>query len=144
MTIASKPHIPLLWRIFLRLGSSSSCCVPFSDNSSLNEQRSPVEDFVDTIKESSVRLMAHNTDFVKRLLSKGEMASLFSVLSGLSLMRNRFWYFNEDIIIDCKNKHFQEEYVEVVEMIEATLTQLVEYQTSLIATTILHDAESQR
>ena len=88
--------------------------------------------------------MAHNTDFVKRLLSKGEMASLFSVLSGLSLMRNRFWYFNEDIIIDCKNKHFQEEYVEVVEMIEATLTQLVEYQTSLIATTILHDAESQR
>ena len=28
MTIASKPHIPLVWRIFLRLDSSSSCCVP--------------------------------------------------------------------------------------------------------------------
>ena len=27
MTIASKPHIPFLWRLFLRLGSSSSCCV---------------------------------------------------------------------------------------------------------------------
>ena len=27
MTIASKPHIPFLWRNFLRLGSSSSCCV---------------------------------------------------------------------------------------------------------------------
>ena len=26
MTIASKPHILFLWRIFLRLGSSSSCC----------------------------------------------------------------------------------------------------------------------
>ena len=26
MTIASKPHIPFLWRIILRLGSSSSCC----------------------------------------------------------------------------------------------------------------------
>ena len=25
MTIASKPHIPFLWRIFLRLGSSSLC-----------------------------------------------------------------------------------------------------------------------
>ena len=27
MTIAFKPHILFLWRIFLRLGSSSSCCV---------------------------------------------------------------------------------------------------------------------
>ena len=26
MTIASKPHIPFLWGIFLRLDSSSSCC----------------------------------------------------------------------------------------------------------------------
>ena len=26
MTIVSKPHIPFLWRIFLRLGSSSPCC----------------------------------------------------------------------------------------------------------------------
>ena len=26
MIIASKPHIPFLWRIFQRLGSSSSCC----------------------------------------------------------------------------------------------------------------------
>ena len=26
MTMASKLHIPFLWRIFLRLGSSSSCC----------------------------------------------------------------------------------------------------------------------
>ena len=24
--LASKPHIPFLWRIFLRLGSTSSCC----------------------------------------------------------------------------------------------------------------------
>ena len=26
MAIASKPHIPFLWRIFLKLGSTSSCC----------------------------------------------------------------------------------------------------------------------
>ena len=30
MTIASKPHISFLWRIFLRLGSSSSCCEAFT------------------------------------------------------------------------------------------------------------------
>ena len=88
--------------------------------------------------------MAHNTDFVKRLLSKGEMASLFSVLSGLSLMRNRFWYLNEDLVLNGQQRIFQEEYAELVELIEAGLSQLVEYQTSLIATTILHDVESQR
>ena len=26
MELASKPHIPLVWRIFLWLGSTSSCC----------------------------------------------------------------------------------------------------------------------
>ena len=31
MTIASKPHIPFLWGIFLRLDSSSSCCGRFCD-----------------------------------------------------------------------------------------------------------------
>ena len=29
LTIASNPHIPFLWSIFLRLGSSSSCCERF-------------------------------------------------------------------------------------------------------------------
>ena len=29
MTIASKPHIPFLWRIFLRLDSNSSCSESF-------------------------------------------------------------------------------------------------------------------
>ena len=40
--------------------------------------------------------------------------------------------------------YFQLQYNEVVEMVEAVLSQLVEYQSSLMATTILHDAESQR
>ena len=35
------------------------------------------------------------------------MASLFSVVSGLCLMRNRLWYFNEDLQIDGRTKLFQ-------------------------------------
>ena len=31
MTIASRPHIPFLWWVFLRLGSTSSCGVAFLD-----------------------------------------------------------------------------------------------------------------
>ena len=29
MTLATRPHIPNLWRIFLQLGFRSSCCVKF-------------------------------------------------------------------------------------------------------------------
>ena len=37
MTIASKPHIPFLWRIFLRLSSTSSCCLAFGLNTLYNK-----------------------------------------------------------------------------------------------------------
>ena len=59
-------------------------------------------------------------------------------------MRNRIWYFNEIVKVEGRVKVFQELYAELVEVVEATLSQLVEYQTSLMATTILHDPESQR
>jgi hypothetical protein len=35
-------------------------------------------------------------------------------------------------------------YRDLIELVEAAFAQIVEYQVSLIATTILHDAESQR
>ena len=78
-----------------------------SESSSYVENKCPTEDFVSTILESTSRLTIHNTEFIKKLMSKGEMASLFSVVSGLCLMRNRLWYFNEDLQIDGRTKLFQ-------------------------------------
>ena len=77
------------------------------ESASFLETKSPREDFVSTILESSLRLSTHNMDFIKKLMSKGEMASLFSVVSGLCLMRNRLWYFNQDLQVDGRTKLFQ-------------------------------------
>ena len=46
--------------------------------------------------------------------------------------------------VDGKTKPFDEQYKALIEVVEAALSQLVEYQSTLMATTILHDAESQR
>lgn len=126
---------------FISLGLDGEDSSSFTDVSS---QRSPAEEFVSTITESSARLVAHNTEFLKSLLSKGDMGSLFSVISGLCLMRNRLWYLNECIRVDGRCKPFQEQYAELIELVEAVLSQLVEYQATLMATTILHDPESQK
>ncbi len=45
--------------------------------------------------------------------------------------------------VDGKSRPFQEEYKNLLDIVESTAYQIVEYQVSLIATTVLHDAESQ-
>ena len=63
MTIASKPHIPFLWRIFLRFGSSSSCCVELEMNSiknfnhdwKLEKMNSPETFWTSCILENRIR-----------------------------------------------------------------------------------------
>ena len=77
------------------------------DSASFLDGKCPTEEFVCNVIESMSRLTIHNMDFIKKLMSKGEMASLFSVVSGLCLMRNRLWYFNEDLVIEGKTKLFQ-------------------------------------
>ena len=55
-------------------------------------------------------------------------------------MRNKIWIYNQVLIVDGKAKPFNDIYKELQEVVESTLTQLVEYQSTLMATTILHDA----
>ena len=42
------------------------------ESSSYVENKCPAEDFVSTILESTSRLTIHNTDFIKKLMSKGK------------------------------------------------------------------------
>ena len=42
------------------------------ESSSYVENKCPTEDFVSTILESTSRLTIHNTEFIKKLMSKGK------------------------------------------------------------------------
>ena len=110
------------------------------DTSSLSEPTTMLEDFISSVIESCNRLHLNNVDFVKELLSLGDMASLLSVLSGIAFIRAKLWKLNNEL----QGSPFRQQYIEVVDLMESSLSQLVEYQVNLIATTILHDAESQR
>ena len=147
--------------------NSNSC--PSDQNSSFSDlgSRDTPEEFFSAVSESSSKLTIYNTDFIKDLLGQGEMASLLPILSGmnfkvrkyvicnhqqfykiliffkilgLALMRNKVWIYNQVLIVDGKAKPFNDIYKELQEVVESTLTQLVEYQSTLMATTILHDA----
>ncbi len=65
---------------------------------------------------------------IKDLLTRGDMFNLLRILGGLCLVRNKLWFFNETIIVDGRTKPFSEAYQEVLELVEATTEQMVQYQ----------------
>ncbi len=65
---------------------------------------------------------------VKDLLTRGDMFNLLRILGGLCLVRNKLWFFNETIQVDGRSKPFSEVYQEVLELVEATTEQMVQYQ----------------
>ena len=69
---------------------------------------------------------------VKDLLTRGDMFNLLRILGGLCLVRNKLWFFNETIQVDGRSKPFSEVYQEVLELVEATTEQMVQYQVYLI------------
>ena len=111
------------------------------DNSSISEEpTTPLEDFISAVEESYNRLLTDSADLIKELLCSGNSASLLSVISGVAFIRNKLWKFNEQLT----DSPFRKQYIEVSELLESSLAQLVEYQVNLMATTILHDTDSQR
>ena len=72
MTIASKHHIPLVWRVFLRLVSSSSCCGISPDFHQI------------------FRFLHRNDDLV---LTYDVMNFFSGNLSGFRILPNFFWIF---------------------------------------------------
>lgn len=112
------------------------------DTSSISEPTTPLEDFISAVEESYNRLLIDSADLIKELLCSGNSASLLSVISGVAFIRNKLWKFNEQIPGD--PSPFRNQYMEVSELLESSLAQLVEYQVNLMATTILHDTDSQR
>ena len=52
----------------------------------ISEPRNTAEEFYSSIQESLTKLVQHNVDFVKDLLSKGIMNVLFPVVGGLALV----------------------------------------------------------
>ena len=102
------------------------------------------EEFFSAVSESSTKICAHSIAMVKKLLVNGDMAGLLTVLGSLALARNKIWFYNETIIIHPKCVHpFTDNYKELSELVESTAEQIVNYQMSLAATTVLHDASSQ-
>ena len=121
-----------------KIGQMRSASV--ETNSTSEPSSSPLEDFISAVEESYNRLIIDSGDFIKDLLCSGNSASLLSILSGVASVRNKLWKLNEQI----PGSPFRQHYIEVAELLESSLAQLVEYQVNLMATTILHDTESQR
>ena len=67
---------------------------------------------------------------IKDLLSRGDMFNLLRILGGLCLVRNKIWFYNETVVVDGRSKPFADVYKEVLELVESTTEQMVEYQVS--------------
>ncbi|XP_059095206.1 LOW QUALITY PROTEIN: uncharacterized protein LOC131889983 [Tigriopus californicus] len=98
--------------------------------------------FYSTISESASKIFVYNFGLVKKLLSGGDMFSLLRVYSSLALVRNKLWYYNIKLQVPGMEKPFDDQYVDFTQLMESLSEQILEYHTSLIATTILHDPES--
>lgn len=113
----------------------------------LTEQKNPdgeLDDmFYSTISESASKIFVYNFGLVKKLLSAGDMLSLLRVYSSLALVRNKLWYYNIKLKVPGMEKPFDDQYVDFTQLMESLSEQILEYHSSLIATTILHDPESQ-
>ena len=101
------------------------------------------EDFLSAVTESSNKAYLHNLELSRLLLSKGDMHSVLKVLGGLSLIRNKLWHYNEHIEMMGQNKLFREPYLEVCQLVDSMSEQILEYHSSLVATTVIHDPASQ-
>ena len=70
---------------------------------------------------------------IKDLLSRGDMFNLLRILGGLCLVRNKIWFYNETVVVDGRSKPFADVYKEVLELVESTTEQMVEYQVYTLA-----------
>ena len=68
---------------------------------------------------------------IKDLLGRGDMFNLLRILGGLCLVRNKLWFFNETIMVDGRTRPFAEVYKEILELVEATTEQMVQYQVPI-------------
>lgn len=102
------------------------------------------EEFFCSVNESASKLVAHSSGLVKEMLADGSTPGLLAVLAGLSLVRNKIWFYNE-LIVGSRGKArpFSDTYKEISEMVEAVAEQVASYQMGLAATTVLHDSASQ-
>eukprot|EP00095_Tigriopus_kingsejongensis_P008675 maker-scaffold72_size415059-snap-gene-2.24 protein:Tk08675 transcript:maker-scaffold72_size415059-snap-gene-2.24-mRNA-1 annotation:"hypothetical protein L798_07241" len=106
------------------------------------------EDLIDdlyysTISESASKVFIHSYGMIKKLLANGDGFSLLRVYGALALVRNKLWYYNMRLVIPDLEKPFDEQYDDFTQLMESVSEQLMEHFSSTIATTILHDPESQ-
>ena len=67
----------------------------------------PEEDLYSAVSESTSKLCIHYMALIKKILPLGDVNSLLRVFSGLSLVRNKLWQYNETLIVNGHSKAFK-------------------------------------
>ena len=68
---------------------------------------------------------------------------MLAVLGSIALTRNKLWIYNEQMTLGDKTKPFGKTYAKWVEFTDAMAQQVLEYNTSLVATVVLSDPDGQ-
>ncbi|TRY78188.1 hypothetical protein TCAL_04263 [Tigriopus californicus] len=128
-----------------RVFASLNRCTSFEDliphgydKSELNE-----DGFIDTINEGTEKVTLHGQALSRLLSDHKDVRSLMILLSSMHLAQNRIQLYNEKFQHSAQPEPFKKSLLELREIIEAINSQIFEYQSVLINTTVIHDAESQ-
>ena len=68
---------------------------------------------------------------------------MMAVLGSVALTRNKLWLYNERMTLHEKPKPFSKTYSKWVEFTDGLAQQVLEYNTSLVATVVLADPDGQ-
>ena len=79
-----------------------------------------VQEFVESVGESGVKVVEHHAWLVERLVAAGDMEKLAAVCGGLALLRNTLWGFNQQL----RPARFTSLYREVCDLVEALSEQM--------------------
>ncbi|XP_040583723.1 uncharacterized protein [Lepeophtheirus salmonis] len=101
-------------------------------------QSQEIVDFISTVNESAAKLFSHCVSIVNLLLAKGDSNALLVVLGGISLVRNKMWAYGQVLF-----KAFDDTYAQYCKLLDSVSEQVLEYFTTTISTTVLHDSSSQ-
>ena len=56
------------------------------------------DEFHSAVTESASKISIHSMGLIKQMLIEGDMPGLLAILAGLTLARNKVWFYNETII----------------------------------------------
>ena len=75
-----------------------------TDKDEVNE-----EDFYSAVSESASKLILHYGALAKKVLAAGDMQTTLRVYTGLALIRNKLWHYNEHLEVNGARRAFFDE-----------------------------------